>query len=212
MSINNVRTFIIQPYSLALRNGLKKETDLAVVSSTNQNNFPRNLGKTNNKKHLQNKGKVLQKGVHENVKLQSNKLIIEINLKIQIESKSRFGTQAGVKALYEDLEIDLSQYEDNGKPITELSQEEAKELIIADGYYGVKQTAKRIADFATNAAGDNLDRLKVAREAVLKGFKDAEQSFGGSLPGISYETIDKALEMFDEKIRALGGSVVDVTA
>lgn len=185
---------------------------MAVVSSTNQNNFPRNLEKTDNKKHLQNQENVSKKEIHGNVKLQSDKLIIEITLKIEIESKSRFGTQAGIKTLDEYLEIDLSQYEYDGKPITELSQEEAQELISADGYYGVEQTAKRIADFAINAAGDNLNRLKVAREAVLQGFKDAEASFGGTLPGISYETIDKALKIFDEKIRELGGSVVDVTA
>lgn len=141
-----------------------------------------------------------------------NKLIVELNLNIKIESKDRFGTQAGIKAFSESAGIDLSQLTYNGKPITELSQDEAKALISEDGYFGVKNTAQRIFDFAVQNAGDNPEKLQVARDAVLKGFKEAEDVFGGSLPDISHRTLAKLLEMIDEKIRAVGGSVVDVKA
>lgn len=143
---------------------------------------------------------------------QVNKLIVEMNLNIKIESKDRFGTQANIKKFLGPDGIDLSQLIFNGKPITELSQGEANELISEDGYFGVKNTAQRIFDFAVQNAGDNLEKLQAARDSILKGFKEAEDLFGGALPDISHKTLAKLLEMIDEKIRALGGSVLDVKA
>jgi hypothetical protein len=148
----------------------------------------------------------------ESVTAQTNKLIIELHLKILITSKDRFGIQAGIQKLSDAEGVDLSQFTYNGKPITELSQDEAKELISEDGYFSVENTAMRIFDFAVSGAGDDPEKLQAARDAILKGFKEAEQLFGGKLPDISYETLDKILEMLDEKIRDLGGSVVDVNA
>lgn len=143
---------------------------------------------------------------------QMNKLIVELNLNIKIESKDRFGTQAGINQLIEPSGIDLSKLMYNGKPITDLSQDEAKALISEDGYFGVKNTARRIFDFVAGKAGEDPEKLQVARDAVLKGFKDAEALFGGKLPDISYKTLDKLLEMIDQKISAHGGSVVDLKA
>ncbi|RJQ17913.1 MAG: hypothetical protein C4560_07900 [Nitrospiraceae bacterium] len=141
-----------------------------------------------------------------------NRLIVELNLNVKVESKDRFGTQAGIKALSGSSGIDLSQLTYNGKPITELSQGEANALISEDGFFGVTNTARRIFDFVAGKAGDDPEKLQVARDAVLKGFKEAENSFGGTLPDISYKTLEKLLAMIDEKIRTLGGSVVNVKA
>ncbi len=153
--------------------------------------------------------RVASKETGESPKMQMNKLIIELTLNIKTESKDGFGTQAGIKALSDSIGIDLSQFQYNGKPITDLSQDEAKALISEDGYFGVKKTAQRIFDFAVGMAGDDPKKMQAARDAVLKGFKEAENIFGGKLPDISHKTIDKVLEMIDAKISALGGSVVD---
>jgi hypothetical protein len=143
---------------------------------------------------------------------QVNKLIIEMHFSIKIETKVHIGSQAGVKKLDESAGFDLSQLSYNGKPITDLSQDEAKALISEDGALGVKNTAQTIFDFAVKMAGDDIEKLQIARDAVIKGFKEAENLFGGKLPDISYKTINKVLELLDEKIRGLGGSVVDVKA
>jgi hypothetical protein len=45
---------------------------------------------------------------------------------------------------------------------------------------------------------------------VQKGFQDAEQAWGGKLPEISYQTLNKALERIDARIQELGGALVDV--
>jgi len=87
----------------------------------------------------------------------------------------------------------------------------AKDLVSENGYFGVRQTSGRIADFVLNGAGDNIEKLKAGREGVLRGLKEAEKSWGGSLPEISYSTVEQALKQIDEKIVSLNGSIIDTT-
>ena len=148
----------------------------------------------------------------EGLNVSMNKLIIELTLNFKAESKNSFGTQAGVKALSDPAGIDLSAFQYNGRPITDLSQDEAKALISDDGYFGVENTAQRIFDFVSGMAGDDLAKMQVAKDAVLKGFDEAKEAFGGTLPDISHRTINRALEMIGTKISSLGGSVVSVKA
>ena len=111
--------------------------------------------------------------------------------------------------LPEELKKDLV-YE--GRPISEFSPQEAADLISEDGYFGVAKTSARISDFVIKLAGDDPEKLRVGRDAVLRGFKEAEKQWGGQLPDISYETLDKTLAAIDDKINDAGGSVVDLTA
>lgn len=90
-----------------------------------------------------------------------------------------------------------------GKPITELTQDEAKELISEDGFFGVNQTSQRVADFIFAFSNDNLELLQKGREGVVQGFQEAEKLFGGNLPEISYQTQERTLALIDEKIASL---------
>ncbi len=80
-------------------------------------------------------------------------------------------------------------------PATKL---QAQQDIAEDGYYGVNQTASRIFDFASALAGDDVEKMKEMQAAFEKGFKQAEETWGGKLPDISYETQKKVTEMFEE--------------
>ncbi len=100
----------------------------------------------------------------------------------------------------------------NDAPISELSADQALDLIGEEGYFGVNKTARRIIDFVITGAGDDLERLKAGREGILRGFAEAEKAWGGTLPEISYDTLSRSLATIDEKIRELGGSVVDLSA
>ena len=133
--------------------------------------------------------------------------------------RSKIGTNENVAGqtglfhfnrLSEDDKVGLI-YE--GRSISDLSTEEAKEeLISSDGYFGVDKTSQRITDFVLMGAGGDVTLLKAGREGILKGFNEAEKAWGGKLPEISYDTLAKSLEAIDEKIGELGGSVVDLTA
>lgn len=108
--------------------------------------------------------------------------------------------------------VDLSQIGYQGKPISDLSADEAKKLVSEDGFFGVAKTSQRIADFVLSGAGSDLEKLKAGKEGILRGFKQAEQMWGGKLPDIAYETIEKSTKQIDEQISKLGGNAIDVKA
>ncbi len=93
-----------------------------------------------------------------------------------------------------------------GKPITQLSVDEAKDLVNEDnGFFGVEKTSDRVAGFAISLSGNNVDSLKEARKGIVEGFEEANKLFGGELPEISYRTQDRTLKLIDEKIAELSG-------
>lgn len=81
---------------------------------------------------------------------------------------------------------------------------QAQADIAEDGYYGVKQTASRIFDFACALAGDDVEKMKEMQAAFEKGFKKAEKTWGGKLPGISYQTQDAVNQKFKDYYAAMG--------
>ena len=75
---------------------------------------------------------------------------------------------------------------------------QAQEDISEDGYWGVNKTSERILDFAKALAGDDPDKLEQMRSAFEKGYKQAEETWGGELPDISKQTFDAVMKGFDE--------------
>jgi len=75
---------------------------------------------------------------------------------------------------------------------------QAQEDISEDGYWGVKNTAQRMFDFASALAGDDPDKMKEMQEAMEKGFKQAEKTWGRELPEISQQTMQAARQLFDD--------------
>lgn len=110
---------------------------------------------------------------------------------------------------YDAFQTFLQEIGYEGKPIAELSQEEASALVAEDGFFGVEQTSQRIADFVINGAGGDEEMLRAGREGMLRGFQEAEEMWGGELPEISQETMKKALELVDKAMYDLGYSVLD---
>nr|WP_317358578.1 hypothetical protein [uncultured Tyzzerella sp.] len=91
-----------------------------------------------------------------------------------------------LKAFYQNLTVDAQ------------TVAKAKEAVSEDGYYGVNQTSDRILSFAKAVAGDNPKKIQEMRDAVEKGFKQAERMWGDELPEISQKTYDKVMETFDK--------------
>lgn len=75
---------------------------------------------------------------------------------------------------------------------------DAQAAISEDGYWGVSKTSQRIFDFAKALAGDDPDKMKEMQEAVEKGFKQAEEAWGGSLPSICGDTHSAIGKLFDD--------------
>ena len=75
---------------------------------------------------------------------------------------------------------------------------QAQADIADDGYWGVDQTSDRIIQFANALTGGDPDKIEEMREAFKKGYKQAEKTWGGSLPDISKRTYDAVMEKFDK--------------
>jgi len=133
----------------------------------------------------------------------TNSYLAEYMAQMISESQTTFGTQANTFSL-----ADIGY---TGKPIGQLSQDEAKALVADDGFFGISQTSARLADFVINGAGDDLSKLQAGRSGMLQGFSEAEKLWGGKLPEISYTTMQKALEKVDARVAELGGSVLDTS-
>jgi len=156
----------------------------------------------------QDVAKSVQKKIEDNKELNakdiSNQYLVEYQMQIISESRVETNKQADM--------LSLADIGYSGKPIGELTQNEAKALVAEDGFFGVSKTSERIANFVLTGAGDDVDKLKAGREGIIRGFKEAEDMWGGKLPDISYETIDKAVEMIDARLSELGASILDSNA
>ena len=121
-------------------------------------------------------------------------------------------TQDSFTIQYDDFQSFLSGIGYEGKPIADLSKDEAAQLISEDGIFGIKQTSKRIANFVINGANGDEDRMRAGYEGMLQGFKDAEAMWGGKLPDISQKTMQAAIEIIDKAMSDLGFSILDQEA
>ncbi|ELU5092452.1 hypothetical protein SB881_000731 [Campylobacter upsaliensis] len=99
-----------------------------------------------------------------------------------------------------------------GKSPLAMNQDELKELVGENGFFGVANTANRIADFVIQSAGDNLEKLQKGFEGMKKGFEEAQNLWGGKLPQISQDTINQALEKVSKRIDELGGQTLNLEA
>ena len=100
-------------------------------------------------------------------------------------------------------EFNLKNTGYDGKPITELSVDEAEELISDEGFFGVDQTSQRVADFVFSFSGNDIEILQKGREGIVIGFEEAQKMWGDELPQISHDTQAKTLELIDKKIAEL---------
>lgn len=81
---------------------------------------------------------------------------------------------------------------------------QAQADIAEDGYWGVNQTSDRIIQFANALTGGDPDKIEEMREAFKKGYKQAEKTWGGSLPDISQRTYDAVMKKFDKLAEEAG--------
>lgn len=126
--------------------------------------------------------------------------------------------QAGVSNLLDGTaesilsKIDFAGLGYMGKSPLAMNQDELKELVGENGFFGVANTANRIADFVIQGAGDDPQKLQKGFEGMKKGFEEAQNLWGGKLPKISQDTINQALEKVSKRIDELGGQTLNLEA
>lgn len=108
--------------------------------------------------------------------------------------------------------IDFANLGYNGKNPLDMNADELGQLLSEDGFFGVENTANRIADFVIKGSGDDVEKLKKGLEGMKKGFEQAEKMWGKELPQISQNTIEAALKKVSDRINELGGKTLDLQA
>lgn len=73
---------------------------------------------------------------------------------------------------------------------------EANKLIADDGPLGVEAMSDKIVDFAKAISGGDKGKLEILKNAIVKGFQEAERILG-TLPEISMKTHDRIMEKLD---------------
>lgn len=194
--------------------------------NTALNAFKQNQGlNANNQNERTNKGDVEEKSKEKSLEQTINESAVSVAISMNAQyilmamnassiTQENILTQASLTTDQQDVLDFLSGKESSsgmslkdigyeGKPIIELTPDEAKELISEDGFFGVTQTSDRVANFVFSFAKDDLELLQKGREGIIQGFEDAKKMFGGELPEISYKTQERTLSLIDEKINSL---------
>jgi hypothetical protein len=198
---------------------LYKGVNMEVQSNTNSSNialnkYKQNTNVANNDNSEKTSEKSLEQTMNESavkVSLSMNAQYILMAMNSSSVNESNTLTQASLSSKQQDVLDYLSGKETqsgmslkdigyDGKPITELTQDEASSLISENGFFGVTQTSDRVSNFVFSFAGDDLDLLQKGRDGIVQGFEEAKKLFGGELPEISYKTQERTLALIDEKI------------
>lgn len=82
--------------------------------------------------------------------------------------------------------------------LTEKDITKAKESLAPGGYWSAESTSDRFIDFAKALSQDNPEKADALIEGFKKGYKAAEQMWGGELPKVSQQTYDLTLEKFEQ--------------
>lgn len=153
----------------------KKVEKLSKVKSTPAATFERSK--------IEDKGHVYNKPTIDQLKKESEKSYD--NLKRMIEDMlSKQGKTLGLLNPKDTINID------------ETTRAEANKLIGPDGPLGIESMSDTIVNFAKSISGGDKSKLDTLKNAIIKGFKEAERALGG-LPEISMKTYDRIMEKLD---------------
>lgn len=194
MSVNNVKGNNYN-YSSYLASKNKSSDDAKVENKTEK---PAET--TENKKNTSADGDTYVKGSYKQDTKKINMFQTELKNKTESFQRMissmfqkqgvRYNKAAGIKDNLQNLIASGG--------VSEADKLQAQKDISEDGYWGVDATADRILDFAKALSGGDPSKAEELKNAVLKGFKEAEKAWGGELPEISQKTLDKVLKGFEE--------------
>lgn len=81
--------------------------------------------------------------------------------------------------------------------ITPEIRAKAQESIGEGGEFSAENVSDRLVEFAKVISGGDKSKLDEIRDAIKKGYGEAEKAFGGELPEISKKTLDMTMKKLD---------------
>lgn len=90
--------------------------------------------------------------------------------------------------------------------VTAAQSAEAQKAIAPGGEWSPDAVAGRILDMAKALSGGDASKFELLKNAVKKGFGEAEKAWGDKLPDITNQTYDKVMKGFDDWEKELKGT------
>lgn len=90
--------------------------------------------------------------------------------------------------------------------VTDAQRTEAQKSIADGGEWSPDAVSGRILDMAKALSGGDASKLELLKDAVKKGFGEAEKQWGGKLPEITDRTYEKVMQGFDAWEKEAAGS------
>lgn len=81
--------------------------------------------------------------------------------------------------------------------VDEATQLEAQASISEGREHSVEMVSDRLVEFAIAISGGDRSKLETLKGAIQEGFRQAEAAFGGTLPEISYQTLEATMQKLD---------------
>ncbi len=101
-----------------------------------------------------------------------------------------------------DFENNIQEFKNavkNGEvALTPEQIQQAQDDIGEGGYFSAEKTSERLMEFAKTISGGNPEKIELLRDAVIEGFKQAEEMWGDDFPQISKDTFNMVMDSFDE--------------
>lgn len=96
------------------------------------------------------------------------------------------------------------------KDFKDLSKINTDDLLGEDGYFGIKNTAKRLSDFVLNNANDDIEKIRDGKKGLLAGFNEASKNLKHT--DLAERSIQRAIQMIDEQIAKMGENILSFKA
>lgn len=200
-SINSVQMSSLAAYNSNINQNIDSNTDA---------NINKNIPKIENS----SENDINNQAVNVSISMQSMQIYVQVRslefVQTNTEAQDMLHSIFNNKEVFHFLDgreaangLNLKDIGYTGKPITQLTTDEAKELVSDKGFFGVEQTSERVSNFVFGISKDDVELLKESRKGLVKGFEEAEKLWGGELPEISYLTQEKTLEKVDKRIAEL---------
>ena len=74
----------------------------------------------------------------------------------------------------------------------------AQDMISDGGIFSVEAVTDRTMAMVQALSGGDVSKLETLKNAVIKGFKEAERIWGGTMPEITQKTYDATMARFDQ--------------
>lgn len=164
---------------------IKTKTDNTTTNIVSSNSNSAAVYEKSNETKDYDKSKIQQLLRQSDTQMSNFKKLINSVITKQSNKIYNAMPSSNLKDFFSNLEVDNA------------TRLQAQNDISENGYYGVNKTSERILDFAKAYAGNDANKISEMRTAVEKGFKKAEDMWGGTLPDISQKTYDKIMSEFD---------------